>query len=172
MTRPLLIMTSFSDIFFYIQQFGSSVWMSLLAISIHFSEFMSIIFTRKRTKHENARSPPFSHDTKMTSLLKKFPLVIGQSRLIRSCLVWRQATPFLMGRARERVGNKVKGGSPTSYPEFSRGISFAVSWWKAAGSCDVTVPTAACPGMPHSAKLTTCLSSYEFTNYRSNVNNE
>ena len=34
-----------------------------LPYSIHFSEFMPIIFfTRKRTKHENTRSPPFSYD--------------------------------------------------------------------------------------------------------------
>ena len=31
-----------------------------LPYSIHLSEFMSIFFTRKRTKHENTRSPPFS----------------------------------------------------------------------------------------------------------------
>ena len=35
-----------------------------LPCSIHFSEFIPISFTRKRTKHENTRSPPF-YDTKM-----------------------------------------------------------------------------------------------------------
>ena len=38
-----------------------------LPYSMHFSEFMSIFFTRKRTKHENTRSPPFSYDTKMAA---------------------------------------------------------------------------------------------------------
>ena len=35
--------------------------------SIHFSEFMSVVFTRKRTKHKNTRSPPFLYDTKMAA---------------------------------------------------------------------------------------------------------
>ena len=30
-----------------------------LPYSIHFSKFFPFIFTRKRTKHENTRSPPF-----------------------------------------------------------------------------------------------------------------
>ena len=33
--------------------------------SIHFSEFMPIIFMRKWTEQENTRRPPFSYDTKM-----------------------------------------------------------------------------------------------------------
>ena len=36
--------------------------------SIHFSEFMPIYFTRKWTKHENTRSPPFSYDTEIAWL--------------------------------------------------------------------------------------------------------
>ena len=38
-----------------------------LAYSIHISEFMPIFFRRKRTKHENTRSPLFSYDTKMAA---------------------------------------------------------------------------------------------------------
>ena len=38
-----------------------------LLYSLHFSEFMLIFFTRKRTKHENTRSPPFLYDTKMAA---------------------------------------------------------------------------------------------------------
>ena len=39
-----------------------------LSCSIHFSEFMPIFFfTRKRTKHENPRSLPFSYHTKMAA---------------------------------------------------------------------------------------------------------
>ena len=36
-----------------------------LSYSIHFSEFMPIIFMRKQTKHENTLSLPFSYGTKM-----------------------------------------------------------------------------------------------------------
>ena len=38
-----------------------------LTYSIYFSEFMPIVFTRKRTKHENTRSPPFWYHTKMVA---------------------------------------------------------------------------------------------------------
>ena len=36
-----------------------------LPYSIHFSEFMPILFTRKQTKHGNAQSSPFSYNMKM-----------------------------------------------------------------------------------------------------------
>ena len=43
---------------------GLSIWLSLPAIFNTLFWVYIIFFTRKRTKHENARSPPFSHDTK------------------------------------------------------------------------------------------------------------
>ena len=39
----------------------------LLAIFDTFSEFVPIFFTRKRTKYEDTRCPPFSYDTKMAA---------------------------------------------------------------------------------------------------------
>ena len=38
-----------------------------LPYSIRFSEFMPTCFTRKWTKYENIRRPPFSLDTKMAA---------------------------------------------------------------------------------------------------------
>ena len=40
---------------------------AILPHSIHFSEFMQICFTRKRTKHKNTGSLPFSYDSKIAS---------------------------------------------------------------------------------------------------------
>ena len=61
---------------FYLRQLSSfrapTLWFTHLKVATchiqyTFSEFMPICLTRKRTKHENTRSPPFSCDTKMAA---------------------------------------------------------------------------------------------------------
>ena len=59
---PVFIFTSGSSALIGRPRWGLSIWLSLLALFNTFSEFMPIFFTRKRTKHENTRSPPYSYD--------------------------------------------------------------------------------------------------------------
>ena len=92
-------------VYIYIRQLSSfraptfcclSIWMSYLPYSLRFSEFMPISFTRKRTKHENTRSPPFSYHTKRAADVNTgaqsinteslFNCTLVLSRLNRDCL--------------------------------------------------------------------------------------
>ena len=62
-------------VYIYIRQLSSfrapTLWFIDLTVATchiqYTSEFMPIFFTRKRTKHENTRSPPLSYDTKMAA---------------------------------------------------------------------------------------------------------
>ena len=64
---PVFIFTTGSSTLLGRPRCGLSICCYLLH-SIHFSEFMSVVFTRKWTKHKNTRSPPFSYDTKMAAM--------------------------------------------------------------------------------------------------------
>ena len=58
---PVFIFTTGSSTLLGRPRCGLSIC-CYLPHSIHFSEFMSVVFTRKWTKHENTRCPPFSYD--------------------------------------------------------------------------------------------------------------
>ena len=62
-------------VYIYIPQLSSfralTLWFIDLTVAIYLIQytFLSLcqFFTRKRTKHDNTRSPPFSYDTKMAA---------------------------------------------------------------------------------------------------------
>ena len=62
----LAVNALYACVYIYIRQLllgwprcGLSIWLSYLPYSVHRSEFMLILLTRKRTKHENTRSATF-----------------------------------------------------------------------------------------------------------------
>ena len=64
---PVFIFTSGSSALLGCSRCSLLIWLSLhVPYSKHFSEFMSIFFRRKQTKHENTWMP-FSYDIKMAA---------------------------------------------------------------------------------------------------------
>ena len=63
------------NVYIYVRQLSSfrapTLWFIDLTVATCHIQYtflsLSIFFTRKRTKHENTRSPPFSYDTKMAA---------------------------------------------------------------------------------------------------------